>query len=291
MNSTPTQKPVAAHPKDERVSADCSGLQKFARSFSLKEVTPTARWLLLCSLCLLCGTTAVSAQLNLNMTVFGKETTPGEVASTIEILFVLTLIGLMPSILVLMTSFTRIFIVLGFLRRALGLQSMPPDQILTGITLFLTIFIMKPVFDEIYYKAFVPYKENKGTVEDFKREALKPIREFMFSQTRKSDLRTMVDLSGLKYPEDSDRISKADIPTHVLIPAFVISEMTRAFKIGFLIYLPFFLVDMVVAAVLMSMGMMMLPPIMVSLPFKIILFVLVDGWNLLVINLVTSFSA
>lgn len=212
------------------------------------------------------------------------DTKPGEVAETVEILFVLTVIGLAPSILVMMTSFTRIIIVLGFLRRALGLQTMPPDQVLLGIALFMTMFIMEPTFTKVYNDAFIPYKNNQGTVEDFKRRAMAPIREFMFKQTRNNDLKTMLDLAQIQKPK-----TPADVPTHVLIPAFVISELTRAFKIGFLIYLPFFLVDMVVAAILMSMGMMMLPPVMISLPFKILLFVLVDGWNLLIINLVKGF--
>lgn len=211
-------------------------------------------------------------------------TTPGEVAETVEILFALTLIGLIPSILVLMTSFTRIIIVLGFLRRALGLQTMPPDQVLVGITLFLTMFIMWPTFDRVYKEAFIPYKNNQGTTDDFQRRALKPIRDFMFKQTRKRDLQTMLDLADVE-----DAKVESDVPTQVLVPAFVTSELTRAFKIGFLIYLPFFLIDMIVASVLMSMGMMMLPPVMISLPFKILLFVLVDGWNLLLANLVKGF--
>ena len=144
---------------------------------------------------------------------------------------------------------------------------------------------MWPTGERIYQEAFVPYKNNEGTVEDFRRRALAPIRRFMFDQTRKADLRTMIDLANVVDPKGEN-----DIPTQVLIPAFVTSELTRAFKIGFLIYLPFFLVDMVVAAILMSMGMMMLPPVMISLPFKILLFILVDGWNLLISNLVTSFA-
>lgn len=212
-------------------------------------------------------------------------TTPGEVAETVEILFILTIIGLVPSILILMTCFTRILIVLGFLRRALGLQTMPPDQVLVGITLFMTLFIMWPTFERVYDEAFIPYKNNIGTDEDFINRALAPIRDFMFHQTRKSDLQVMLDLAKIE-----DAKTRADVPTHVLIPAFVISELTRAFIIGFYIYLPFFLIDMVVAAVLMSMGMMMLPPVMISLPFKILLFVLVDGWQLLLVNLVAGFA-
>jgi flagellar biosynthetic protein FliP len=214
----------------------------------------------------------------------GVGTKPGEVAETVEILFILTILGLVHSILVLMTCFTRILIVMGFLRRALGLQTMPPDQILVGLTLFLTMFIMWPTFERVYQEAFVPYKQNDGDVEDFKRRAMQPIRDFMFKQTRKKDLQTMLDLADIENAQ-----VEADVPHHVLIPAFVTSELTRAFKIGFLIYLPFFLIDMVVAAILMSMGMMMLPPVMISLPFKILLFVLVDGWNLLIVNLVKGF--
>lgn len=212
-------------------------------------------------------------------------TDPGDVAETVEILFVLTFIGLVPSILILMTSFTRIIIVLGFLRRALGLQTMPPDQVLVGMTLFLTMFIMWPTFERMYQEAYIPYKEQDGTDIDFQKRFMAPLRDFMFEQTRKSDLQVMLDLA-----EVTDAKTRGDVPTQVLIPAFVISELTRAFEIGFYIYLPFFLVDMVVAAVLMSMGMMMLPPVMISLPFKILLFVLVDGWALLVVNLVAGFA-
>jgi flagellar biosynthetic protein FliP len=214
----------------------------------------------------------------------GAGTKPGEVAETVEILFLLTVIGLVPSILILMTCFTRIIIVMGFLRRAMGLQTMPPDQILVGLTLFLTMFVMWPTFERVYQEAFIPYKNNNGTVEDFKTRAMKPIRDFMFKQTRKADLQTMLDLAKVENAE-----VEADVPSQVLIPAFITSELTRAFKIGFLIYLPFFLIDMVVAAVLMSMGMMMFPPVMISLPFKILLFVLVDGWNLLIKSLVLGF--
>ncbi|MBF0245957.1 MAG: flagellar type III secretion system pore protein FliP [Planctomycetes bacterium] len=216
---------------------------------------------------------------------FGDQvTTPGEVASTVEILFVLTILGLVPSILVMMTSFTRIIIVLGFLRRALGLQTMPPDNLLVGISLFITMFIMEPTVIRIYEEAFVPYKRNEGTIDDFKVRAMAPLRDFMFSQTRKVDLKTMLDLAKLENAKTED-----DVPSHVLVPAFVISELTRSFEIGFLIYLPFFLIDMVVAGVLMSMGMMMLPPVLISLPFKILLFVLSDGCNLLIVSLVNSF--
>jgi flagellar biosynthetic protein FliP len=257
-----------------------TGLRKFA-TFK-KNRAFTYKLLLVWAVLLLGGGSVYGFSINISS---DPETTPGEVAETVEILFILTTIGLIPSILVLMTCFTRIIIVLGFLRRALGLQTMPPDQIIVGITLFLTMFIMWPTFEQIYQDAFVPYKNNEGTLEDFQVRALHPLRRFMFDQTRKSDLRVMIDLANIEDPQTED-----DVPTHVLVPSFVISELTRAFKIGFLIFLPFFLIDMVVAAILMSMGMMMLPPVMISLPFKVLLFVLIDGWNLLIVNLVAGFT-
>lgn len=257
-------------------------LATFLKSLRFKN-SKALKWTLALSFLLVYTGTAFGFSINISS---DPETTPGEVAETVEILFILTLIGLVPSILVLMTCFTRIIIVLGFLRRALGLQTMPPDQIIVGITLFLTMFIMWPTFEQVYQDAFVPYKNNEGTVEDFQRRAMHPIRRFMFDQTRKSDLRVMIDLANIENAQ-----TEADVPTQVLVPAFVISELTRAFKIGFLIFLPFFLIDMVVAAILMSMGMMMLPPVMISLPFKVLLFILVDGWNLLIVNLVAGFAS
>ncbi|MCE5301100.1 MAG: flagellar type III secretion system pore protein FliP [Spirochaetia bacterium] len=209
---------------------------------------------------------------------------PKDVAATIQILLLLTVLTLAPAILMLMTSFTRIVIVLSFLRQALGSQQIPPNQIVIGLALFMTFFIMKPVGQEIYDKAWLPYNDSKITLEKGIDEALKPVRKFMFKQTREKDLALFIFLSKSARPKNQN-----DVPTTVLIPAFIISELKTAFTVGFLIYVPFLIIDMVVASVLMSMGMMMLPPVMISLPFKILLFILVDGWHLIARALIVSF--
>ena len=209
---------------------------------------------------------------------------PHDVAVTLEILLLMTVLTLAPAILILMTSFTRIIVVFHFLRQALGLQQMPPNQVLIGLALFLTVFIMNPTFNRVYQGAVKPYMNEKISFEEAAHKAMQPMREFMLKQTREKDLTLLVDISGMKRPATA-----ADVPTHVLIPAFVISELRIAFQIGFLIYIPFLVIDVVVASVLMSMGMLMLPPIMISLPFKILLFILTDGWNLLVTSVLQSF--
>ena len=209
---------------------------------------------------------------------------PKDVAATIQILLLLTVLTLAPAILLLTTSFTRIIIVLSFLRQALGSQQIPPNQILLGLALFMTFFLMRPVGTEIYEKAWTPYMENKITLEQSFTESLKPLRKFMFKQTREKDLALFIYLSKTPRPKNQEAV-----PTGVLIPAFIISELKTAFTVGFLIYIPFLIIDMVVASVLMSMGMLMLPPVMISLPFKILLFVLVDGWHLLSRALIVSF--
>ncbi len=214
----------------------------------------------------------------------GNTSDPGQVSTAIQILLLLTVLALAPSILVLMTSFTRLVIVFHFLRQAVGTQSMPPNQVLVGLSLFLTFFIMFPVFNRINQQAYQPYVAKKIGQEEAFRRALEPLREFMFKQTREKDLAMFISMAKLKRPR-----SFADIPTYVLIPAFIISELKTAFQIGFLIYIPFLMLDMVVASVLLSMGMMMLPPVMISLPFKLILFVMADGWHLLVGSLMQSF--
>jgi len=191
---------------------------------------------------------------------------------------------LAPSILIMMTSFTRIIIVLSFTRNALGTQQMPPNQVLIGLALFLTFFLMSPIGAKINENAIEPYLSGQMDQEQFLEEAMKPIREFMFKQTREKDLELFINLSGMEDPETLD-----DVPNNVLIPSFIISELKTAFQIGFLIYVPFIIIDMVVASTLMSMGMMMLPPVMISLPFKILLFIMVDGWNLVIKTLVTGF--
>jgi len=214
----------------------------------------------------------------------GEAKDPGEVSVLIQILILLTVLSLAPAIIIMMTSFTRLIVVFSFLRHALGTQQMPPNQILIGLSLFLTVFIMAPIWQAVDEKALTPYKEKKISQAQAMEEALKPIRQFMFKQTREKDLALFVNIAKIPQPKNAD-----DIPTTILIPAFMISELKTAFQIGCVLYIPFLVIDMVVSSVILSMGMMMLPPIMISLPFKVLLFVLVDGWNLLVGSLVKSF--
>lgn len=221
---------------------------------------------------------------NINIGV-ANANNPQDVALSLQILLALTVLTLAPSILVMMTSFTRIIVVLSFLRSALGTQQMPPNQVLVGLALFLTFFTMSPYIDQVNKNALQPYLAGDISQETAMSESIKPIREFMFKQTRENDLALFVNLSDLPRPN-----SPEDVPTSTLIPAFIISELKTAFQIGFLIYIPFIVIDMVVASTLMSMGMMMVPPVMISLPFKILLFVLVDGWHLLIRSLITSFN-
>ncbi|MCR4923744.1 MAG: flagellar type III secretion system pore protein FliP [Lachnospiraceae bacterium] len=208
----------------------------------------------------------------------------GNLSGTLRILITLTLISLAPMMIIMMTSFTRILIVLHFVRTALGTQTTPPNLVMTGLALFLTFFIMNPVFSQINEKAIQPFEAGELTQDEFIEEALDPLREFMYGQTQTKDARLFLDIEGIESVESID-----DIPTRVLVPAFMISELRTAFIIGFLIYIPFIVIDMVVAATLMSMGMMMLPPTTISMPFKILLFVLADGWNLVILNLVRTF--
>ena len=210
---------------------------------------------------------------------------PQDVALSMQILFILTIISLAPSILIMLTSFTRIIIVLSFTRNALGTQQMPPNQVLIGLALFLTFFIMSPVITEINENAFTPFTNGEITQEAAIEKAEEPIRNFMFKYTREKDLALFLNLSQVKQP-----LAMIDIPTSALIPAFIISELKTAFEIGFFLYIPFLMIDMIVSSTLMSMGMMMLPPIMISMPFKILLFVMVDGWNLIVRSLILGFK-
>jgi flagellar biosynthesis protein FliP len=210
---------------------------------------------------------------------------PKEIVSAIQIILLLTILTLAPAILILMTSFTRIIIVFSFLRQALGTQQMPPNQLLVGMSLFLTFFIMQPVFQTINTEALQPYMANQVSQEVALEAAITPLRKFMFSQTRDSDLELFLKLGKVKNAK-----TRADVPTMVLIPSFVISELKTAFQIGFIIYLPFLVIDIIVASVLMALGMMMLPPVIISLPFKIMVFVLVDGWTLIVGSMIKSFG-
>ncbi|WP_420841072.1 flagellar type III secretion system pore protein FliP [Anaerosalibacter massiliensis] len=210
---------------------------------------------------------------------------PHDYVASIQILLLLTVLTLAPSILIMMTSFTRIIIVLSFIRNALGLQQTPPNQVLIGLALFLTFFIMAPVGSKINSEAIQPFLREEIDQEIAYKKTMEPIREFMFKQTRDKDLGLFMDIGKLK-----DVKKLEEIPSRVLIPAFIISELKTAFQIGFIIYIPFLVIDMVVSSTLMSMGMMMLPPVIISLPFKILLFILVDGWSLIAKSLVTGFK-
>ncbi|MDA8233832.1 MAG: flagellar type III secretion system pore protein FliP [Clostridia bacterium] len=210
---------------------------------------------------------------------------PQDVSVSLQVLFLLTILSLAPAILILTTSFTRIVVVLSFMRSALSTQQMPPNQLLVGLALFLTFFIMMPTWSQVNQDALQPYLNGKITQEEAFRKAQEPIRVFMFKQTREKDLALFVKLAQIERPK-----TYRDIPTYVLIPAFAISELKTAFQIGFMIFIPFIVIDMIVASALMSMGMMMLPPMMISLPFKLLLFVMVDGWHLIVRSLVMSFQ-
>ncbi len=214
----------------------------------------------------------------------GKAQKSSDVAVTLQILLLMTILSLAPAIIILTTSFTRIIVVFHFVKQALGVQQMPPSQVLIGLALFLTFFIMSPVWEKINSDALQPYLKGEITQAQAYERAIKPLREFMFRQVREDDLALFVSLANLPKPNNRD-----DIPTHVLIPAFAISELRIAFQIGFLIYIPFLVIDLIVASVLMSMGMIMLPPVMISLPFKVLLFILIDGWHLLVQSLIQSF--
>lgn len=238
------------------------------------------------AVCVLAAGSATAADFAFPSLRIGVESgdNPADMSVLLQILFMLTVLSLAPAILIMMTPFTRLVVVFSFLRQALGTQQTPSNQIIAGLSLFLTFFIMMPQWQEINANALQPYLDKKITQETALKEAMDPIRRFMFKQTREKDLALFVKMSKNEKPK-----SPEDIPTTVLIPAFVISELKTAFIIGFVLFVPFLIIDMVVASVLLSMGMMMLPPILISLPFKLMLFVLVDGWNLIVGSMVRSF--
>ena len=209
----------------------------------------------------------------------------GDAAVSLQIIFLLTILSLAPSILIMMTSFTRIVVVLSFLRTAIGTHGqMPPNQLIVGLALFLTFFVMAPVWERVNEDAIQPLIADEIPYKEALDKGMVPMREFMLKQTRQKDMALFVRLAKIKQPQN-----RSEIPNTVLIPSFIISELRAAFQIGFILFVPFLVIDLVVSSVLLSMGMMMLPPIMVSLPFKILLFVLVDGWNLVVRSLVSSF--
>jgi flagellar biosynthetic protein FliP len=256
------QKPVAA-------PSDIRGLfgRKFTRFFSITAV----------ALLMLPSVSLAQTAPPVSPGFFGLST-------PIELLFFLTIIAFLPAILVMTTCFTRIVIVLSFLRQALGTPQVPPTQVIVGLSLFITFFVMSPVFDTIYTNAYIPYTKKEIKAEEALAKASDPLKEFMLKQTREKDLALFLKMSKAERPA-----KPMDLPMRVVVPAFSIGELKRAFEIGFLIFLPFLVIDMVVASVLLSMGMMMLPPVMVSMPFKVLLFVLVDGWGLLIGSLVESF--
>ena len=209
---------------------------------------------------------------------------PERLSTSLTLLLLLTVLSLAPALVVMVTSFTRLVVVLSFLRHALGTQQMPPNQVLIALSLFLTFFIMSPVWQEIQTKAVQPYVEQRVTGEEAVQRGLQPLKVFMCKQTREKDLALFLSIMQSSRPKNIQ-----DTPITAVVPAFMISELRTAFEIGFLLFLPFLIIDMVVASVLLSMGMMMLPPVMISLVFKVLLFVLVDGWNILVGSLIRSF--
>ncbi len=215
----------------------------------------------------------------------GTSDNPQDVAVTLQVMAVLTIVSLAPAILLMTTSFVRIVVVIGFLRNALSTQNVPPNQVVIALSLFLTFYIMSPYWGEANEQGVQPYLAGQISQEEALQNVVEPMRVFMFKQTREADLALFVNLSDAPRPDSQD-----DVSTFTLIPAFIISELKTAFQMGFMIYIPFIVIDMIVASTLMSMGMMMLPPVMISLPFKILLFVMVDGWHLLIQSLVMSFK-
>ncbi len=209
----------------------------------------------------------------------------GQVNGMLRILIILTLVALAPTLLLMLTAYTRVIIVLHFTRAALNTQTAPPNQVLIGIALFLTLFIMQPTFERVYNEAIVPLDEGTITQEEAFEAGILPFREFMYGETLSKDVNLFMDIAGQEW----DGVTLSDIPTSVLIPSFIVGELRQAFSMGFIIYIPFIVIDMVVASVLMSMGMMMLPPTTISMPFKILLFVLADGWSLVIMKLVETF--
>jgi flagellar biosynthetic protein FliP len=246
----------------------------------------TYRMLLLAVLLLLSAVDPAGAQPLPKITVGVEQANQvQDVAVTLQIVLLLTVLTLAPSILIMMTCFTRIVVVFSFLRQAMSVQQLPPNQILIGLSLFLTLFVMMPVWNEVNDQALQPYLNGDLPSSAAYERGMAPVRRFMFQHTREKDLELFVRLSNQEKPRTPD-----DVPTRALIPAFIISELRMAFQMGFILYIPFLIVDLVVASVLMSMGMMMLPPISISLPFKILLFVLVDGWYLVVESLVSGYK-
>lgn len=248
-----------------------------------RHTLPRPALLLLLALLLAgCAPEAAGSASRISLEVGGSG--PGQVSTGIQLLLMMTVLSVAPAILVLTTSFTRIIIVLAFVRNAIGVPQMPPNQVLTGLALLLSVYVMAPVWNEVNTTALQPYLARELTQEQALERGLRPMRDFMFRQARDKDIALFVSMAKIEAPR-----TREDVPTWVLIPAFVISELKTAFLMGFVIFVPFLIIDMVVASVLMSMGMMMLPPVIISLPFKVLLFVMVDGWHLITRSLITSF--
>lgn len=243
--------------------------------------------LFMVSLAVLLSAVSAKAQVTLPTVNLGFKSTdnPNEVVSAVKLILILTVLTLAPAILIMMTGFTRIIIVFSFLRQALGVNQMPPNQLLVGLALFLTFFIMAPAFTEMNKNGLQPYLAGTISQDEAITQSMAPLRKFMFSQTRDTDLALFLKLAKVEQPK-----TRADVPSLVLIPSFIVSELKTSFQIGFIIFLPFLVIDIVASSVLMAMGMMMLPPVVVSLPFKVMLFVLVDGWGLLIGSMVKSFG-
>ncbi len=263
-------------------------LALFAMLFSLNVVAPAAP--AFAGVNGLGGATSDFSLPSIALNMAGKDggidgAKPAELVNVLKIVLLLTVLTLAPAILVMMTSFTRIVIVLSFLRQSLGGQQMPPNQVIVGLSLFLSFFVMAPTWTKIQETALQPYLDEKIDQKTAFVNAEAPMREFMFGQTREKDLELFLGLSKTEKPK-----TREEVPTHVLIPSFIVSELNTAFQMGFMLYLPFLVIDMVVSSILMAMGMMMLPPMTISLPFKLLLFVLVDGWGLVVGSLVKSFG-
>ena len=258
-----------------------------AKLGSLKKTFAISTLLTIATGLLIFFTPQAFADNSLDISAFTVKTNPDgtqDYSLSLQVVMLMTLLSFIPSILVMMTSFTRIVIVLAILRQAIGLQTSPSNQVVIGIALFLTIFIMTPVFDDIYTQAIEPYVQEKIQAREAFEIAQKPLRKFMLNQTRMSDLNAFSEFANIKI----DKIE--DVPMRVVIPAFIVSELKTAFQIGFMLFLPFLIIDLVVASILMAMGMMMLSPMIVSLPFKLMLFVLVDGWTLIMGTLMSSFG-
>jgi flagellar biosynthetic protein FliP len=231
------------------------------------------------------GAPAAPPAVSINLGALGGAGQRGQIATGLQLAAILTVLSLAPAILIMVTSFTRIIVVLGFVRMALATQQVPPTQVLIGLALFLTFFVMAPTWKVVQQDALRPYFAGEIQLPEAFKRAEAPTRDFLFRNTRKNDLALFINMAKLERPQ-----TKEDVPTHVLIPAFIVSELQTSFLIGFVIFIPFLIIDMVISSILLSMGMMMLPPVVVSLPFKIILFVLVDGWSLVVSSLVRSFG-